>query len=144
MIPPSDRPESSPDRGKNYRIMGKKNDKAKPVEPPAAQPDAQVASPVPVPPAVPAPAPAAPAKAPARKPAAKKLVVKKAVKKAPAKKLPAITVEDISLRAYFIAEHRHKHGLHGDAHSDWVEAERQLKAERKKKAAKKPAKKKAK
>ena len=120
--------------------MGKKNDKAKPVEPPAAQPDAQVASPVPVPPATPIPAaPTPPAKATVKKPAAKK-VVKKVVKKSAAKKAaskkPAISTEDISLRAYFISEHRHKHGLHGDSHTDWVEAERQLKAELKKKTAK--------
>jgi len=143
----------NPGPGKNLSYMGKKNDKIKPVETPAAQPDAQVASPVPVPPAAPAPVAAAPApakapavaaKAPASKPAAKKVVAKKVVKKAPAKKTPGITVEDISLRAYFIAEHRHKHGLHGDSHSDWVEAERQLKAEKKKAGAKKPAAKKAK
>ena len=37
-----------------------------------------------------------------------------------------ITIEDISLRAYFIAERRKIHGLHGDETADWVEAERQL------------------
>ena len=37
-----------------------------------------------------------------------------------------ITIEDISLRAYFIAERRKSHGLHGDETADWVEAERQL------------------
>ena len=40
-----------------------------------------------------------------------------------------ISSEDISLRAYFIAERRHKMGWHGDSAGDWVEAERQLKAE---------------
>jgi hypothetical protein len=139
--------------------MGKKNDKIKPAETTGAQPDAQVASPVPVTPApapaapapVKAPAPAkavAPAKTAAKKPAAKKPVakgpVKKAAKKPAVKKAPAISADDISLRAYYISEHRHKHGIHGDSHSDWVEAERQLKAELKKAAAKKPALKKGK
>jgi hypothetical protein len=41
----------------------------------------------------------------------------------------AISSEDIKLRAYFIAERRHKMGWHGDSTGDWVEAERQLKAE---------------
>jgi len=37
-----------------------------------------------------------------------------------------ITIEEISLRAYFIAERRKNHGLPGDETADWVEAERQL------------------
>ncbi len=45
----------------------------------------------------------------------------------------AATTEDIGLRAYFIAERRHKMGWPGDSTSDWVEAERQLTAEAKKK-----------
>jgi DsbC/DsbD-like thiol-disulfide interchange protein len=40
-----------------------------------------------------------------------------------------ITPADIALRAYFIAEKRQKLGIPGDSTSDWVEAERQLKAE---------------
>ena len=44
-----------------------------------------------------------------------------------------ITIEDISLRAYFIAERRKSHGLPGDETSDWVEAERQLLVEAAKK-----------
>lgn len=48
--------------------------------------------------------------------------------KAAAKKLP-VCDEDIALRAYFIAERRHKMGWPGDSTGDWVEAERQLKAE---------------
>lgn len=43
-----------------------------------------------------------------------------------AQKKPVITPEDIALRAYFIAEKRHREGRHGDETSDWVEAERQL------------------
>ena len=41
----------------------------------------------------------------------------------------AISSEDIALRAYFIAERRHKMGWQGDSTGDWVEAERQLKVE---------------
>lgn len=65
------------------------------------------------------------------KPAAKPAPVK-APKKAPS---PArgFTDDDVSLRAYFIAERRHKLGWPGDSTSDWVEAERQLTAEAKKK-----------
>jgi Protein of unknown function (DUF2934) len=39
------------------------------------------------------------------------------------------TQDDVALRAYFIAENRRAAGLPGDEHSDWIEAERQLKAE---------------
>ena len=46
--------------------------------------------------------------------------------------VPAISNDDIALRAYFIAEKRHATGAHGDSHSDWVEAERQLRAEARK------------
>jgi hypothetical protein len=80
--------------------------------------------------------------APATKPAAaKKPAAKKAAPKAPATKAKKATVakaaftqDDIALRAYFIAEKRHKAGLPGDTHHDWLEAERQLTAESKKKA----------
>jgi len=46
--------------------------------------------------------------------------------------------DDVALRAYFIAEKRHKLGIPGDSHQDWLEAERQLIAENGKK--KKPVK----
>ena len=39
------------------------------------------------------------------------------------------TREEIALRAYFIAEKRHQTSAPGDETSDWVEAERQLRAE---------------
>jgi hypothetical protein len=42
---------------------------------------------------------------------------------------PAYTQEDVALRAYFISEKRRNHGLPGDEHQDWLEAERQLAAE---------------
>ncbi len=67
--------------------------------------------------------------------AAKKPAAPKVAKPAPA---PAaeivITGDDIALRAYFIAERRQAMGWPGDSTSDWVEAERQLKAEAKRKA----------
>ena len=38
----------------------------------------------------------------------------------------SVTTEDISLRAYFIAEDRRQRGLPGNPEADWLEAERQL------------------
>jgi len=49
----------------------------------------------------------------------------------PAARGAAITGEDIALRAYFIAEKRRHNGLSGDEHHDWIEAERQIRSERK-------------
>jgi hypothetical protein len=79
--------------------------------------------------------PAAAAKVPAVKAAAAdvkkpKASAKKAVS---AKPEVVITNDDIGLRAYYIAESRLKMGWAGDTTSDWVEAERQLVAEAKKK-----------
>lgn len=77
----------------------------------------------------------------AKKPAAKKSTAKSpaaAGKKAAAAKRP-FTHEDIALRAYFISEKRQKAGLPGDAAHDWIEAERQLIAESKKKTVAKSA-----
>jgi hypothetical protein len=70
---------------------------------------------------------------PAPKPAKK--AEKKTAKAKPASK-PAVAIsnDDISLRAYFIAERRQAMGWPGDSSSDWAEAERQLKAEAAKKA----------
>ena len=39
------------------------------------------------------------------------------------------TEADISVRAYFIGEHRRYLGLAGDSEGDWLEAERQLRSE---------------
>jgi hypothetical protein len=80
-----------------------------------------------------APAPATKAVA-AKKPAAKKAATKSAVTKAKKTILSKVTLtqDDIALRAYFIAEKRQKAGLPGSPHLDWVEAERQLLAEGKK------------
>jgi hypothetical protein len=47
----------------------------------------------------------------------------------PSKEQPVITNESIALRAYYIAERRHKMGWHGDSHSDWIQATEQLRAE---------------
>lgn len=38
----------------------------------------------------------------------------------------SITTDDIALRAYYISERRQHLGLPGDAQSDWLEAEKQL------------------
>lgn len=54
---------------------------------------------------------------------------------APKKRKPvesALSSGDIALRAYYIAEHRQKHGLTGDEAGDWHEAERQLRKEARK------------
>ncbi len=73
------------------------------------------------------------AEAVAKPKAAKEVKVAKPAKAAkPAKKKAAkviITNDDIALRAYFIAERRQATGGHGDEQGDWVEAERQLRAE---------------
>ena len=42
---------------------------------------------------------------------------------------PQVSDEAIRLRAYFISEERIRLGRPGDAHSDWLEARRQLVAE---------------
>ncbi len=44
-------------------------------------------------------------------------------------KEPVIPHEEISLRAYFIAERRHKMGWPGDSATDWTDAVKQLRAE---------------
>lgn len=84
-----------------------------------------------------APVPAAPTAAkrvvkPAAKtkPAAKKAKApapRRTVKAAPT--TPRYTSNEVALRAYFISEKRRAHGLPGDEHQDWIEAERQLLAE---------------
>jgi hypothetical protein len=75
-----------------------------------------------------------PAPKPVKAPTAK---AKRSTKPAaPAK--PRNTREDVALRAYYIAEKRRAQGLPGDEHQDWLEAERQILAERaKRKKAKK-------
>jgi hypothetical protein len=42
---------------------------------------------------------------------------------------PVIPHDEISLRAYFIAERRHKMGWPGDSATDWADAVKQLTAE---------------
>jgi hypothetical protein len=57
---------------------------------------------------------------------------KSAATKKPSTKQPAAsrpvepTDEEIRLRAYFLAERRHKLSLPGDSAHDWIEARRQL------------------
>lgn len=66
---------------------------------------------------------------------AKKSGTKKNTKRASSKKGSATlssgqpTDEEIRIRAYFIAERRHRLALPGDADSDWLEAKRQLLSE---------------
>jgi hypothetical protein len=61
-----------------------------------------------------------------RKPAApKKSAVKQSASTA-AKPATEPTDEQIRLRAYFLAERRHKLSLPGDSNHDWIEARRQL------------------
>lgn len=62
--------------------------------------------------------PAKPAKPAARKPTANAAAATRS------------SQDDVALRAYFIAEKRHALGLPGDSHSDWLEAERLVLAER--------------
>jgi len=62
--------------------------------------------------------------------------VKKKPAKAAAKKKVTFSTEDIALRAYFISEDRQRQGIEGNEHSDWIEAERQLRKEQRKKASK--------
>jgi hypothetical protein len=50
--------------------------------------------------------------------------------KAKAPKRPALSPDDVALRAYFIAEKRQQLGLPGDSMSDWVQAEAELISER--------------
>lgn len=72
----------------------------------------------------------------AKKPAPVKKAAAEKPKKTVAPEI-VLTTEEISLRAYFIAERRQAMGWPGDSTQDWVEAERQLKAETKRKAQKK-------
>ena len=110
--------------------------KAAPISSPAAEALATPAAPAPAPlkagaTAINGAPSAKPAKT-AKATAGKKAAVSKTAAKAgrvPAKPKASFSSDDISLRAYFIAEHRHRHGVHGDEHSDWIEAERQLRAE---------------
>jgi hypothetical protein len=72
------------------------------------------------------PAKAAPAAAQPTKP----IKLTSSRKKAPQSPAPrTVTYDDIAVRAYLIAEHRQNHGIWGEPHLDWIEAERQLKAE---------------
>jgi len=61
---------------------------------------------------------------PAKKATAPK-AAKPRKKAAPTSSKPP-TDEEIRMRAYFIAERRHRLNLPGDASSDWIEARRQL------------------
>ena len=47
----------------------------------------------------------------------------------PVVKEPVLAHDDIALRAYFIAERRHKMGWPGDSSTDWSDAVKQLRTE---------------
>jgi hypothetical protein len=67
-----------------------------------------------------------------KKAAASKTTTAKATAKkgtASAEKVAKITIEQIQLRAYFIAERRKNQGIAGDEASDWIQAERELQSE---------------
>ncbi len=84
----------------------------------AAAPARRAAAPLPRAKATPKP------KTPQRKPRSKA--------KDPALPAPLgylIAEEEISLRAYYLAEERQQHGLPGDSAQDWLTAERQLREE---------------
>lgn len=106
--------------------------KAAPAPAPVAVPTpaAVVAPPKPSTTAKPTRAAAKPVKAApvAAKPAVKPIKLTSSRKKAPAAPR-AITNEEIAVRAYLISEHRQNHGIWGEPHLDWIEAERQLQAE---------------
>jgi len=97
----------------------------KPTTPKATEPSSATAAANPVEATATKPAPKKAAKAPAKSTKPRTRVKVTAVTKPTA----SITPADIALRAYFIAEKRQKLGLPGDSTNDWVEAERQLKAE---------------
>jgi len=79
------------------------------------------------------------AKAPAKKAAAAPKSASKPAKPAPAPATapakaakpaqPAVSRDEIALRAYYIGERRQIMGWPGDSSSDWIEAEAQLAAE---------------
>jgi hypothetical protein len=68
---------------------------------------------------------AAPAPARKKKPAAAKSVSKPQATPAP-KSVAEPTDDEIRIRAYFLAERRHRLALPGDSAHDWIEARRQL------------------
>ena len=114
--------------------MPKKTDSTtKPTVPAPAAPEASTPALAPVKRAV---KPTVKAKTVAKKPKAPAVKAKRTTAKAApapatpaAPSVPTFTREDVALRAYFISEKRRHHGLPGDEHQDWVEAERQLLAE---------------
>jgi hypothetical protein len=77
----------------------------------------------------PQPAPKAPRRKVAAAKAEAQVEIVHAVEPAESPVQGSPSAEDISVRAYFIGEHRRALFLHGDSESDWLEAERQLKAE---------------
>ncbi len=78
------------------------------------------------------PVPSAPDKTTATKPKAapvKKAATRSTAASKTSRSPSVISNDDIALRAYFISEKRRAKGLPGDEAHDWIEAERQLRAE---------------
>lgn len=111
--------------------MGKKKKKkeeeaaSKSAAPKASRKSAPIEQPAPVSSPVLAPPEVKTVKAKATK-AAKPAAKKPAAKKTAAVEIPYAEIE---LRAYYIAEKRQRDGILGDSSGDWIEAERQLRAE---------------
>lgn len=85
-----------------------------------------------------APVVKSPAKGKPKAPTGKKGVAKTASTKIsghlsldpkPPRQKPLIPRDEIALRAYFIAERRHKMGWPGNSSTDWIDAEKQLRTE---------------
>ncbi|EDY20412.1 hypothetical protein CfE428DRAFT_2336 [Chthoniobacter flavus Ellin428] len=103
--------------------MPKKTDSTpKSVAPAAATPEVSTPAPAPVKRAIKA---APKTKNGVKKPKAPAAKAKRTTK-ITAPKVSSFTREDVALRAYFISEKRRHHGIPGDEHQDWLEAERQL------------------
>lgn len=124
---------AAPRASKSAPVAKDATPKAAPAPAPAVAPTpaAVVAPPKPAA-AKPARAAAKPVKAAptATKTAAKPIKLTSSRKKAAAPAAPrVITYEEINVRAYLISEHRRNHGIWGEPHLDWIEAERQLQAE---------------
>ena len=69
---------------------------------------------------------AATAPAKKKKPVAAKKPATKQAAVSVSKPAPEPTDDEIRLRAYFLAERRHRLSLPGDSNHDWIEARRQL------------------
>jgi len=114
---------------KEKKKDGEKKGKKSLVTPPVTPPED-----IPAPESTPDTPPPLPKAVKPKKAAAPKAKAAPKVKAAKTEKAAVeiiISNDDIALRAYFIAEKRAQFGWPGDQTGDWVEAERQLRAEAK-------------